>query len=127
MRSGTHLLVTVVGVDANEQAAELIAGACTLPTAERPLRGEEFGTLFAEAVEAVLRSDPTHLDLKLDRAAETAARDLTDREKECCSFFTFTFRPAETPSTMWLRISVPEQYVAVLDSIEQHARAAGAA
>jgi hypothetical protein len=110
--------------DANDSAAELIAGACTLPTIEQPLRGAEFAALFASAVREVVRSGPTHLLLRIDSSAEATARDLTDREQACCSFFDFTFAPAEAVSFLWLHIAVPVPYVPVLDSIEERARSA---
>src|SRR5690348_16526591 len=63
--------------------------ACTLPTAERPLRLAEFQTLFATALRGQERLSPTHLRWRIDPAAESTARDLTARESECCSFFAF--------------------------------------
>jgi hypothetical protein len=65
--------------------------ACTLPTAERPLRVAEFHDIFASVVRAE-RPDPMRLDLVVPRAVEAAARDLARRESDCCSFFTFEAR-----------------------------------
>jgi hypothetical protein len=65
--------------------------ACTLPTAERPLRVAEFDDIFASVVRAE-RPDPTRLDLVVPRAVEAAARDLARRESDCCSFFTIEAR-----------------------------------
>ena len=64
--------------------------ACTLPTAERPLRVAEFDDLFT-AVRRSERPLPTRLDLVLPRNIEATCRDLARRESECCSFFTFEF------------------------------------
>jgi hypothetical protein len=114
----------VMDTGASGTAAELIAGACTLPTVEQPLRGAEFAQLFASAVSDVRRRDPTHLILQIDSSAEARARDLTNREQECCSFFHFTFAPAPDVSSLWLNVAVPEAYVAVLDAIEERARSA---
>ena len=68
--------------------------ACTLPTAERPVRVAEFDELFATGLRGQQRLARTRLRWRLDVAAEAAARDLTSRESECCSFFTFTLAPA---------------------------------
>jgi hypothetical protein len=53
--------------------------ACTLPTAERPLRVAEFDDLFT-AVRRSERPLPTRLDLVLPRNIEAAARNLALRE-----------------------------------------------
>src|SRR6478752_975712 len=65
--------------------------ACTLPTVDRPLRLSEFDDLFATSLQELSRISPTVLRWSFDPAAEEAARDLTARETECCSFFTFGF------------------------------------
>lgn len=63
--------------------------ACTLPTAERPLREAEFDELFATS-RGVTRPDPTHLSVTLDPTPDVAARAAAPavRETGCCSFFT---------------------------------------
>jgi hypothetical protein len=47
--------------------------ACTLPTAERPLRLAEFDQLFATALREQQRLSPTVLRWVIDPAAEAAA------------------------------------------------------
>jgi hypothetical protein len=89
--------------------------ACTLPTPERPLRVAEFDALFSHLL-SMKRPEPTRLDLVVPRAAEATARDLSARESECCSFFTFEFEPAGDDVVMHIR--VPPQQVTVLDAIE---------
>jgi hypothetical protein len=89
--------------------------ACTLPTAERPLRVAEFDDLFA-FVAAAERSRPQQLDLLLRRIVESPARDLSRRESQCCSFFTFEFEAAGDDVVM--HIAVPPQHVEVLDALE---------
>lgn len=89
--------------------------ACTLPTAEQPLRVAEFDQLFADHLRAVGRVDPTTLELTLASEAETTTAELTARETECCSFFTFELTPTATHLT--LRITVPPAQVAVLDAL----------
>jgi hypothetical protein len=97
--------------------------ACTLPTAEQPLRVVEFADLFATALRRIERVSPTRLRLELATAHETTARELTTRETGCCSFFTFTFTPAGSDS-VHLDIDVPVARVAVLDGLATQASAA---
>ena len=112
--------------------------ACTLPTAERPLRLAEFDGLFATAVRGVRALSPTHVRMRLAGPAGLAAqvRDLTARESECCSFFTFTItpdtiapetgggRPAGDGEALALDIEVPAEHADVLGSLAQRASAA---
>jgi hypothetical protein len=95
--------------------------ACTLPTAERPLRLAEFDDLFATALRGQQRLSPTRLRWRLDPAAEQAARDLAGRESECCSFFSFTFAPAD--GAVQLDVAVPEAHADVLDALANRAAA----
>jgi hypothetical protein len=95
--------------------------ACTLPTAQRPLRVAAFDALFT----AVRRSQcprPTRLDLVLPRAVEAAGRDLARRESECCSFFTFEFESLGDDVVM--HIAVPPEHVEVLDALQARNRTA---
>ncbi|MGW6196481.1 hypothetical protein ACWF0M_10100 [Kribbella sp. NPDC055110] len=85
--------------------------ACTLPTAERPFRVAEFDHLFSTHLRGFERVDPQTLDVTLDADARTTVENLTARENECCSFFTFTL----TDTT--LRITVPPTQTAVLDGL----------
>ena len=94
--------------------------ACTLPTAERPLRVAEFNDLFTFVVRAE-RQIPQRLDLVLRRIVEAPARDLARREGECCSFFTFEFESAGDDLVM--HIAVPPEHVEVLDALEARATA----
>ena len=89
--------------------------ACTLPTAEQPLRVAEFDALFAEQLETVNRVDATTAELMLGGDAQTAA-DLIRRESECCSFFRFELTQPDH-GRFRLRIGVPPAYVAVLDAL----------
>jgi DNA-binding transcriptional MerR regulator len=63
--------------------------ACTLPTAERPLRLAEFDDLFAAGVRSVDRIDRARVRLELEPEPGAAARaaDLVMRETRCCGFF----------------------------------------
>ncbi|MEU7890915.1 hypothetical protein AB0B54_35905 [Microbispora bryophytorum] len=99
--------------------------ACTLPTAEQPLRVAEFDALFAEAVRAVRRPGRERLRLELVFSPEHAARaaELTARENGCCSFFAFTLTIADGGLT--LEVAVPPERIEVLDALQ--ARAVSAA
>ncbi len=93
-----------------------VPAACTLPTAERPLRVAEFDTLFAGAVRTVRRVSATQLTLLLEPAPGRGdlVRELTRRETECCSFFTFTLTDGDP---LRLEVTVPPTHVEVLDSL----------
>ena len=95
--------------------------ACTLPTAQRPLRLAEFDDLFATALQGQQRLSSMRLRWRLDPAAEPAARDLTGRETECCSFFSFTF--ATVDGAVQLDVEVPDAHVDVLDALADRAAA----
>jgi hypothetical protein len=88
--------------------------ACTLPTAERPLRLAEFDTLFT-FVRDVRSLSPTHARLHLtgDPGLADRVRDLTARETQCCSFFRFTVTPLPGDA-ITLDIEVPQRYADVL-------------
>src|SRR5215831_537210 len=95
---------------------ETVPDACTLPTAERPVRLAEFDDLFAYTRE-VRRDAPGRVRLTLagpDGLADTT-RDLAARESECCSFFAFTI--TGTGGDVVLDIEVPPAHVGVLDGI----------
>lgn len=108
----------------------VVPDACTLPTAERPLRLAEFDELFATAVREVVQVDATHTRLHLTGPAGLAARvrDLTARETECCSFFAFTTtpRPAAEDEAVVLDIEVPAAHADVLASLAERAGAVSA-
>ncbi|MDZ5447433.1 hypothetical protein U2F26_32810 [Micromonospora sp. 4G57] len=99
-----------------------VPDACTLPTAERPLRLAEFNQFFRDAVRGADRLSPQHLRLQLDSAkhVEETARDLTARETSCCSFFTFDIvRPR--PDSLTLDVRVPAAHGDVLDALAERA------
>jgi hypothetical protein len=105
----------------DDDIAGWVPEACTLPTADRPLRLAEFDDLFAAALHGQERLSPTRLRWRLDPAAEQAARDLTSRETECCSFLAFTFSPAD--GAVHLDVAVPEAYAGILDALAYRAAA----
>ena len=96
-----------------------VPSACTLPTAERPLRLAEFDALFSTAVRAVEAVSPTHARLRLagPPELEPTVRDLAARETACCSFFTFTVTPSPADGALVLDIEVPPAYADVLAAL----------
>jgi hypothetical protein len=98
--------------------------ACTLPTAEQPLRVAEFEALFAGALRGVERREPGWLRLVLDGAAdvEGRARELVARESSCCSFFDFRLTP--DAGHVLLDVRVPAARTDVLDGLARQAEAA---
>ncbi|MET8040228.1 hypothetical protein ABZU25_05085 [Micromonospora sp. NPDC005215] len=99
-----------------------VPDACTLSTAERPLRLAEFDQLFTDAVRGLDRMSAQHLRLHLAGGAqvEEMARDLTARESSCCSFFTFGLSRSDLDS-LSLDVRVPAAYVDVLDALAERA------
>jgi hypothetical protein len=95
--------------------------ACTLPTVDRPLRVAEFDDLFTTALRGQQRLSPTHLSWHLDPVAEAVARDLTERETACCSFFSFSF--AADGDALRLDVEVPAAHIRVLDALAGRAAA----
>jgi hypothetical protein len=98
--------------------------ACTLPTADRALRGAEFDGLFAAGVRGIDRVEPTRLRLELQPSREVAGRaaELTVAETDCCSFFTFALTAAS--GRLLLEITVPPAHAGVLDALADRAAAA---
>lgn len=97
--------------------------ACTLPTAEVPLRVAEFDDLLAGTLREVTRLGPTRLRWRLAGGPDLAGRvrDLLARESACCSFFTFTVTgPA---SNVLVDAEVPAAQTGVLDALAERAAA----
>ncbi len=102
---------TVVGME-----TLLNTDACTMPTAERPLRLAEFDALFASAVRSVERhGDDVRIRLAGEDGLVERVRDLTARETSCCSFFTFTIDGTDQDLT--LDVSVPPARQEILDAL----------
>jgi len=98
--------------------------ACTLPTAERPLRVAEFDDLSTDAVRGIERIGADRLRLHLRPDSRTAARsaELAAAETACCSFFTFTL--TITGGSLVLEVTVPAPHAAVLDALAARISAA---
>lgn len=97
---------------------------CTLPMAEQPLRVAEFDALFAEAVTSVERIGPdrVRMDLRAEPGVAGRAAELAAAETGCCSFFTFTL--TASGGSLSLEVSLPSQYVEVLDALSARASTA---
>jgi hypothetical protein len=67
--------------------------ACTLPTADQPLRVAEFDALFAASLRSVERAPAPATRVRLVLTGDEDLRDrvelLVEAETACCSFFTF--------------------------------------
>ncbi len=95
--------------------------ACTMPTAERPLRLAEFDALFTTAVGSVeRRGADVRMHLFGTGGLLARVRDLTARETSCCSFFAFTVDGTDHDVT--LDISVPPARQEVLDALAERAQ-----
>jgi len=98
--------------------------ACTLPTAERPLRLAEFDRLFATSARRVSRLDGGRLriDLSGGRGLVAQVRNLAERETACCSFFTFAVEGSD--EALVLEVSVPPGRRDILAALADRAEAA---
>lgn len=107
---------------------EWASAACTLPTADRPLRLAEFDDLFATALLRVEREALTRARFTLTDSGglRETVEDLTARESACCSFFLFTLS-GSGPDGLILDAEVPAAQVDVLSALVVRARAAVAA
>ena len=105
----------------NDDLPNWIPVTCTLPTDQQPARLTEFDELFRDRVIEIDRAEPMSLRLTLDGGDEVAAQlqDLTARETQCCSFFTFEVSPAA--GGLRLHVQVPPEQVAVLDAFAARA------
>jgi hypothetical protein len=95
--------------------------ACTLPTADRPTRLAEFDDLFAESAREVSR-DGAGVRILLAGTAGLRERvlDLTRRETECCSFFTFVLERQD--DDLILDVTVPAERRDILDALADRAQ-----
>jgi hypothetical protein len=116
--------------DHDATAAQWVPDACTLPTAEQPLRLAEFDDLFTTGVRRVELINRTHARLHLtgDAGLVETTRDLAARETECCSFFAFTItpEPADQGEALTLDVEVPAPYADVLDALTTRASSGSA-
>jgi hypothetical protein len=103
-----------------------VTDACTLPTAEQPLRVAAFDALFGAAVVAVDKVDDHHarFELRSDPAIAGRAAELAMRETQCCSFFTFAL--VASGGRLHLDVSVPTAHVRVLGALVDRARSGAA-
>lgn len=99
----------------------LTTDACSMPTAERPLRLAEFDALFTTSVRSVgRRGDGVRMQLTGTEGLLERVRNLAARETACCSFFTFTIEGTDQDLT--LDISVPPAHQEILDALAERAQ-----
>lgn len=100
-----------------------VPAACTLPTAEQPLRRAEFDELFAEDVMSVNQMSPLEVRFELRPDAEVAGRAarLAAKETGCCSFFTFGL--TITDGTISMAVSTAPAQATVLAALGARAQA----
>lgn len=99
----------------------MTAEACTLPTAERPLRLAEFDSLFASSARRVdrLPGGGVRIQLVGEPGLWERVSDLAERETRCCTFFTFTIDGTDQELT--LDVSVPPERRDILDALATRA------
>jgi hypothetical protein len=97
--------------------ANRVPRACTLPTAEQPLRVAEFDALFEQAVTRVVRvgAGRVRLDLRAEAGVAERVAKLAVAETGCCSFFTFAL--TVSGGALSLEITVPDEHNEVLDAL----------
>jgi hypothetical protein len=100
-----------------------VSTACTLPTAEQPLRLAEFDALFTDHTLGVRRDTSTRLVLTLsgEPHVAAAAAGLAAREAGCCSFFTFNLRI--TDGSVTLLVDADEAHAEVVAALADRAEA----
>jgi transglutaminase-like putative cysteine protease len=111
------------------RASWVAVEACTLPTAEQPLRVAEFDDLFAHALRAVeyphATAEQARLVLRGDEALAGRVQRLADAETACCSFFTFSLTPLDGDESgntvLALDVGVPTDHSHVLAALVQRA------
>jgi hypothetical protein len=121
------------GVTAPDRDGDWVAvDACTLPTAERPLRMAELDRLFATSLREVRREAGRtgHAGLVLvgDHHLAERVQRLVDAETSCCSFFSFGVTPLDAvgpaDTSVVLDVSVPPDRTDVLEALVTRADAA---
>lgn len=109
-----------------DDPAWVLVDACTLPSAEQPLRVAEFDDLFAETLTRVTLQEPTRVRLTMfgEPGLRSRVQSLVDRESECCSFFTFRVTACDadaatgqTLTGVHLDVEVPEARADVLSAL----------
>ena len=103
-----------------------VPDACTLPTAEQPLRAAEFDDLFAGHLDRVERLGPTRARVLLtgDQGLTRRVQDLAERETACCTFFAFTVTHDAASERVELDVRVPDTQARVLSALVSRAEAA---
>jgi hypothetical protein len=98
--------------------------ACTLPSADRPLRVADFDALCAAYLVRAERTRPTAARLVMAGGPGVADRvqRLADAESSCCAFFDFAV--SDDGDEVVLDVSVPPTYADVLAGLVSRAASA---
>ncbi|HYN73863.1 MAG TPA: hypothetical protein VES60_15290 [Nakamurella sp.] len=90
------------------------------------MRVAEFDDLFVTEVRSVTRESNVRatFELPAEPTVAATAANLTARESQCCTFWTFTFTLTMTGGRVTLDVSVPAGHPAVLDALVDRAQAA---
>jgi hypothetical protein len=90
--------------------------ACTLSAADKRTRGDEWRQFLTDDVAEIVRfGTSARMRLNAGDHVILSAVDLARREKDCCAFF--EFRLELLPDEVWLSVNVPDDAVAILDSL----------
>ncbi|MEP7025587.1 MAG: hypothetical protein ABJB47_17665 [Actinomycetota bacterium] len=108
--------------DQPAQPSPWVPDACTLPTAERPVRSAEFDAVFAGLLQEAAQLSPTQgrWTFTADAAQAAELAGLLERENSCCSFFTFELT-RDTAGTVVVDVTVPAEHAPVLAALTQRA------
>jgi Cd2+/Zn2+-exporting ATPase len=98
-----------------DRSASLSSSGCTLDAASFIEREAEFRALFLRALQSIERHDARSARLQLDAAHEAEARDLIEREQQCCEFFDFAIDAAG--GELVIDVRVPAGSEAALSSL----------
>ena len=94
--------------------------ACTLPTVERPLRLAEFDALFALVESIEYDGNVARMHFSGPPTLHDQIVDLTERESQCCSFFTFAVDG--TASEVDLGITAPAAHAEIVAALVARAQ-----
>lgn len=101
--------------------------ACTLPTADQPLRVAGFDALFATALQGIERPAPGRTRARLilagDDGLSDRVRELVAAETACCSFFSLAVTNVDAGAALALDVEVPVARTDVLDALLDRASA----
>lgn len=96
-----------------------VPSACTLPTAEQPLRVAEFDALFTQDALVVTRTSTGLLSIDVRPEAAGRVATLAVKETHCCSFFSFELKVSG--GEVSLSVSTEPAHAEVLAALAERA------